>query len=240
MTVRAAGNGLLRVAALAMGFPLPIEAQEAERCSILCAPELKVEPTLTFENLGKHARIETDGVVTESGRETVFELVFALDVPTQLPRLGLTLEAIVTPFQRTSEQPFTGRTATELGVDRVRDNPVEIEAELNFYVVEEEQTGGWLSSHFDVVDQFSPGERPNITSVYTHKLDFELDTAVRPFGWLSEGHWLRNVETEVSLDYLATGLPQAGDTVGDELFLDDASPWSLSLVLVLPLAPLSP
>jgi hypothetical protein len=33
---------------------------------------------------------------------------------------------------------------------------------------------GWLTSHFDVVDQFSPAERPDATSAYTHKLDFEL------------------------------------------------------------------
>jgi hypothetical protein len=48
------------------------------------------------------------------------------------------------------------------------------------------------------------------------------------------------VEAEVSLDYLATGLPQAGDLVGDERYLDDASPWSLSFVFVFPLAPLAP
>ena len=46
--------------------------------------------------------------------------------------------------------------------------------------------------------------------------------------------------TEVSIDYVATGIPKAGDQFGDVLYLDDASPWSLSLVLVLPLAPLNP
>ncbi len=74
----------------------------------------------------------------------------------------------------------------------------------------------------------------------THKLNFELDTALHPFNWLSEGRWLRNVEAEVSIDYVATGIPRAGDLIGDELHLDDESPWSLSLVLVLPLAPLDP
>jgi hypothetical protein len=48
------------------------------------------------------------------------------------------------------------------------------------------------------------------------------------------------VETELSLDYVATGLPKAGDVVGNEHFLDDASPWSLSFVFVFPLAPLNP
>jgi hypothetical protein len=48
--------------------------------------------------------------------------------------------------------------------------------------------------------------------------------------------WVAGIELEGSFDYLATGLPRAGDVLGDEIYLDDASPWSLSLVLVLPLA----
>ena len=135
---------------------------------------------------------------------------------------------------------FTGATADELGRDDIRDNVVEIESELNLDLVDTDQTGGWLSSHFDIVDKFSPGEQPDAASVYTHKLDFELDTALHLFNWLPEGRWLRNAEAELSIDYIATGLPKAGDMIGDERFLDDASPWSLSLVLVLPLAPLDP
>jgi hypothetical protein len=46
---------------------------------------------------------------------------------------------------------------------------------------------GWVTSHFDVVDQFSPAERPNASRPYTHKLDFELDTAVHIFKRLPEG-----------------------------------------------------
>ena len=65
-------------------------------------------------------------------------------------------------------------------------------------------------------------------------------TAVFLFNALPEGNWLRNVELEGSLDYVATGLPKAGDVIGNERFLDDASPWSFSLVFIFPLAPLSP
>ena len=58
-----------------------------ERCRVLCAPELKIEPTFTVENLFGGPVIETieDDVVVERAREpreTVFELIFALDVPT--------------------------------------------------------------------------------------------------------------------------------------------------------------
>jgi hypothetical protein len=40
------------------------------------------------------------------------------------------------------------------------------------------------------------------------------------------------------LDYVATGLPKAGDVIDGGRFLDDASPWSFSVVFVLPIAPL--
>ena len=218
-------------------LPVPAAAQDEPRCAFLCAPELKIEPTWTVENLGARPRVESDGRVERAARETVFELIFALDVPTTIPRVGLTLEAIFIPFGATSVHPFTGTTAAEAGRSEIRDNGIEIEAEINFDLFGTEQTGGWVSSHFDVVDKFSPGETPRAGSVYTHKLDLEWDTAFHVFNRLRQGHWLRNVEAEVSLDYLATGLPKAGDLVAGELFLDKASPWSLSFVMVFPLAP---
>ena len=233
---------LSALAAVAVGLLMPKvgAAQEAESCAILCAPELKIEPTVTFDNLGDQARVEVGGVVEETERETVFELIFALDVPTEIPRVGITFEVGFAPFGTTSEHPFTGSTAADLGRDDIRDNVVEIEIELNLDLIDSDQTGGWLSSHFDIIDKLSPGERTDATSVYTHKLDLELDTALHLFNWLPEDRWLRNVEVELSIDYVATGLPKKGDLIGGELFLDDASPWSLSLVWVLPLAPLNP
>ena len=184
--------------------------------------------------------VEIDGQEERAARESVFELIFALDVPTTIPRVGLTLEAIFIPFGGTSVHPFTGAKAAEAGRDEIRDNGIEIEAEFNFDLFGTEQTGGWVSSHFDVVDKFSPGKTPRAGSVYTHKLNFEWDTAFHVFNRLPQGHWLRNVEAEVSLDYVATGLPKAGDVIGGERFLNKASPWSLSFVMVVPLAPLAP
>jgi hypothetical protein len=195
--------------------PESVSAQDPA-CVLLCVPALNVEPTLTFESLGDRPRIESEGAVARSPRETVFELIFAVDVPTEIPRVGLSLEAILVP------------------------DVVELEFELNLELVDEGRTGGWISSHVDVVDKFSPGERPTDGSAYTHKLDFEWDTALHALSWLPEGNWLRNLEVELSLDYLATGLPRAGDSIDGELYLDDASPWSLSLVLVAPLAPFHP
>ncbi len=104
------------------------EAQEGESCAFLCVPELKIEPTITFENLVNRARVEIDGVTERTQRETIFELIFALEVPTEIPRIGLTLEVGFAPFGSTSEHPFTGATAAELGRDDIRDNVVEIES----------------------------------------------------------------------------------------------------------------
>ena len=101
-----------------------------------------------------------------------------------------------------------------------------------------ERTGGWVGSHVDVVDKFSSAERPTDRRAYTHKLNLELDTSVSIFNWLPEGRWLRGVELEGSLDYVATGLPKAGDIIDGRRFVDKASPWSFSLVFVLPVAPM--
>ena len=218
----------------------PVAAQDDPKCAVLCAPELKIEPTWTIENLGSKRRIEVDGEIEEVTTESVFELILAVDVPTTIPRIGFTFEAIFVPFGRTSIHPFTGASAPDVGREDFRDNGIEIETELNIDLFGTEQTGGWVSSHFDIVDKFSPGETPRASSVYTHKLNFEWDTAFHVFSRLPEGNWLRNLEAEISLDYVATGLPKAGDVVNGERFLDDASPWSVSFVAVIPLAPLNP
>lgn len=191
---------------------------EADDCHVICPPEWKVEPTFTIENLGQRHRVRIDdGTVERVSRERLFETVLALDLPTSLPRLGFTFEAITAPFSD--------------------DNDVELEFESNFHWLTASMTGGWVTSHFDVVDQLSPDERPGRNRAYLHKLDFELDTAVHPFVRLAEGRWLRKLEIETSLDYLASGLPRRGDDIDGELFLDDASPWSLSFVIVIPIAP---
>ena len=195
------------------------------RCVFLCAPKLKIEPTLTIENTFGPARLEQveDGIVLgtmRQERENVLELVLAIGIPTEIPRVGFTVETIFSPFRDDTE--------------------VELELEFNLTWLEPEQTGGWVESHFDIIDKFSPAGRPTDTSAYTHKLNFELDTAVLIFNWLDAGNWLRHLEVEASLDYVATGLPRAGDIIGNERFLDDASPWSFSLVVIAPLAPLLP
>lgn len=249
MAVGSSASGFTRlvvfVVAVVSLSTQPASAQSGDpRCHFLCAPELKIEPNITFERLHNRARIETgdsgETVTVREARETAFEVVLALGIPTEIPRVGFTLESIFTPIGESDANPFTGAASADLGGAAFRDNGIEFEFELNFDWLTGDHTGGWIESHFDVVDKFSPAERPTDTSVYTHKLNFELDTALLLFKWLPERNWLRNVELEGSLDYVATGLPRAGDVIGGDHYLDDASRWSFSLVAVLPVAPIFP
>jgi hypothetical protein len=151
-------------------------------------------------------------------RKQEFEVIFSVGLPTRASWLEFTAEAIVVPFDR--------------------DSTPELEFETNLLWLPPERTGGWLSSHFDIVDKFSAAERASDRRAYTHKLNFELDTSLSVFNWLPAGRWLRGVELEGSLDYVATGLPRKGDQHTGVRFVDNASPWSFSIVIVLPIAPL--
>jgi hypothetical protein len=188
------------------------------RCRVLCAPEFKVEPTVTITNLFGGPRIEPDGEPpVRERRATEFEMILALDMDTRLSWLGFTFEAIFLPFDRESTP--------------------DLEFEAKFTWLPAARTRGWVSSHFDVVDKLSAAERPGDQRAYTHKLNLELDTSLAVFNWLPEGRWLRGVELEGSLDYVVTGLPRAGDRVSGLRFIDRPSPWSFSVVFVLPVAP---
>lgn len=196
------------------------QTMEENRCRVLCAPELNLEPTLSIGNLiaAPHVEDVATGERRRLAVDSAFQAALSLGIPTRLPYLELTLETILTPF--------------------TDDNALELEAELNFVFLRKERTAGWVEAHFDVVDQLSPRARPGDSSTYTHKLDLELDVAFYVFNRLPPPNRLRNVSVEVSFDYLATGLPRRGDVLDGERYLDDASGWSLSLLVVLPLAPL--
>jgi hypothetical protein len=213
----------VKVAVLVFAFALvgapQIFAQAPPACRVLCTPEFKVEPTVTFGNIfGSPRIVDEPGATTREPRETTFEVILSLGLPTRVSWLEFTVEAIFLPFDR--------------------ENMPELELETNVVWLPGERTRGWLSSHFDIVDKFSAAERPTDRRAYTHKLNFELDTSASIFNWLPEGRWLRGVELEGSLDYVATGLPKKGDTINGLRYVDNASPWSFSIVFVLPIAPL--
>ena len=195
-----------------------VAGQPSPACRVLCAPEINVEPTVTFTNLfGSPRIVDEHGTTIREPRETAFEVILALGLPTRASWLEFTVEAIFLPFDR--------------------ENTPELEFETNFIWLSPKRTSGWVTSHFDIVDKFSPARRPTDGRAYTHKLNFELDTTLSVFNWLPDGRWLRGVELEGSFDYVASGLPKAGEIANETRFLDDASPWSFSIVVVIPVAP---
>jgi len=210
-------------AILTFSCALPSLAQDPQpKCFFLCQPRLKVEPTFTWENWLKAPRIaETDDqgntTIKKAEVESVFETVIGVDIPTTVPRVSFTFETILKPFLQGASP--------------------ELETELNLHWLRSKDTNGWLGSHFDIIDKYSRGALPPNLDTYTHKLNFELDTAVAFLKWVNKP-WLRDIEIEASLDYVASGLARAGDTFGNMTYLDNASRWGFSLVFVVPLAPL--
>lgn len=245
---RAAGRAPLALAALATlvaAAPAVAQAQDDGGCPLLCSPEVTVEPTMTVINLFAPPRVVEIGTgeapdTVRLRRDAVLEMVVAVGIPTALPRLGLTLQATWTPFARRNTNLLTGRTARQLDEEGVADNAVTLAAELNVTLLRQEDTGGWVAAHLNLADQFGPAARPEDAALYTHKLAAGLDASVAVFRGLRAGEWLRRVLVWGSLDYVATGLPEAGEEVpaGRQLFLVDASPWSFSALVSLPVAPL--
>lgn len=212
---------LTSILAFCMAAPAMAQDQPA-KCFFLCEPKAKVEPSFTWENWVKAPRIaETDDqgntTIKKVEAESVFETVIAVDIPTTVPRVSFTFETIFKPFEKGTSP--------------------ELETELNLHWLKSESTGGWVGSHFDIVDKYSRGALPHNLDSYTHKLNFELDTAVAFLKWTKKP-WLSDIEIEGSLDYVASGLARAGDTFGNITYLDNASRWGFSLVFVIPLAPL--
>mgnify|MGYP001101279739 CR=1 FL=1 len=220
------------------------EKPDTEKKLFLGPVELKFEPTYTIENFIKPPRIKSISQtgtpsVEQTGTEQVFEMIFSFGIETAIPRVGLTFETMWKPFTKTDENLFTGGTSTDLGTE-INDNYPEIESELNFSLFTFEQTRGWSDAHFDIVDKFSPAKRPYDKRNYTHKLNFELDIAFGIFQWIKKDCWLRDVELETSFDYIATGLPKKGDIFPEQgiEYLDNACPWAVSFLVVIPIAPL--
>lgn len=239
---------VLPAAALLAVAAGPVSAQQEDGCALLCPPELTVEPGVSVGPIfgsPRLAELDENGAVVDTVREgtgAAFELAFSLGVPTEIPRTELGLDVVWTPFAGTDRNPLTGYTAAELDDGPVRENLVTFSAEASVALLTAGETGGWLEAAFVVADELGPAARPGDRSAYTHKLSFGLDVAVGALGFLPEGSWLRSLELEGSLGYVATGLPRAGDEVpkGEQRYLDDASPWGASFALVVPVAPASP
>ena len=104
-----------------------------------------------------------------------------------------------------------------------------------------EQTHGWADLAANVGDLFSQAAQPGDHSAYSHKLDLDLVAHAHAFAWTPAHAYLHRVSVYGILDYVATGLPHAGDEVPvGRRFLTDARPAALIVGVALPVTPATP
>ena len=230
-----------RLAALAavLLLPLSLPAQAGTHCAVLCAPTVTLMPAVLRTHIVAAPRVETVATGAEHrlpGTST-FELIVAVAAPTAIPRVSVYGSVQWLPNATTGRNPFTLYTASELGTG-VRANAPTWSAGASLSVLPATATAGWLDAAVNVADLFSQAARPEDKSSYTHKLDLELLTHVHPFAAGPPTTWLHRVAAFAILDYVATGLPRAGDEVPvGRRFVSAARPLALIAGLALPITP---
>jgi len=229
------------VAALVLLAAAPVAAQSSAtpRCHVVCAPTVTLMPGVVRTHLlrGPLVRNTTTGVETRLPGSTSFELIVAIASRTAVPRLGVFASAQWLPNAAERRNPFTLYTASELGT-HVRANAPTIVAGASIALLPAPATGGWFDAALDVGDLFSQAATPDDKSAYTHKLDLDLITHLHLFDALPPATYAHRMSVFGILDYVATGLPSAGDEVPrGRVFMTGARPLALVAGLSLPLTP---
>lgn len=221
----------------------PARAQ-TRRCAVICAPSFHLMPGIIRSHLFRQPRVRmlADGSVKELPSTTNAELIFSVAAPTAIARTSLIMSFQWLPSAKASANPFTEYTASQLGDTKIRANTPSVTLGASFAALTADETGGWLALSPYVADLYSSAARPRDESAFTHKLDVGLSGTVGVLSWLPPTNWLHQVSVYTILDYVATGLPRAGDvTPRDErVFLTSARPASLIVGLAIPIAPLDP
>jgi hypothetical protein len=242
------------VMALLLFFTSPLHAQNRERdgrqprgttndreqqCRIVCAPTLSLMPGFLRTHLRGGPLVRSDATNAEQRlpSSSAMEIIVALAARTAVPRVSVLGSVQWLPNGTAQRNPFTLYTASELG-EQVRANAPTATAGISVSLLPASATGGWVDFAANVGDLYSQAARPGDRSAYTHKLDLDLLAHLHAFAWTPEGTWLHRVTVYSILDYVATGLPRAGDEVpAGRVFVTDARPTSLIVGLALPLTP---
>lgn len=229
------------VAALAILSATPLAAQSsgAPRCRVVCAPTVTLMPGVVRTHLlrGPLVRNTTTGVETRLPGTSDFDLIVAIASQTAVPRLSLFASTQWLPNATEGRNPFTLYTASDLGT-HVRANAPTMVAGASLALLPAQSTAGWLDAAVNVGDLFSQAARPDDRSAYTHKLDLDLVTHLHVFSAVPATSYLHRVAVYGILDYVATGLPQAGAEVPrGRVFVTGARPMALVAGLALPLTP---
>jgi hypothetical protein len=212
------------------------------RCRVLCAPTVALMPALLRTHLlgGPRVRNLTTSVEGRLPSTSNLEVVVSASSRTAIPRVSLYGSVQWLPNANAQRNPFTQYTASELG-EPVRANAPTATLGASASVLPASSTDGWADLAVNVADLFSQAGRPGDASEYTHKLDLELLGHAHVFAWTPPAAYLHRVSVALILDYVASGLPRAGDEVPlGRRFLSDARPLSLIAGLELPLTPTTP
>ena len=232
------------LAAVTAAAPAAAQAPPAPACPVLCAPALTLFPSLNRSPIAGAPRVErlSDGRIHRLPAASNLQLTLVGTVKTPLPRVGLLGSVQWTPNATEQGNPFTRYTASEVGSTYLHANSPTVTLAATGALVRAAETRGWLDLSAHVGDLYGPAQRPDDRSSYTHKLDLDLVTDASPFARLARATWAHGVAITVLLDYVATGLPRAGDEVprGERRYLDAAHPLTCLAGLSLPLATSAP
>jgi hypothetical protein len=224
---------------LGLSSARPVGAQASPKCTVLCAPAISLMPAVLRSHLFGGPRVEklATGEVTRLPSLWNFELIVAGAAKTAIPRLSLFGSVQWLPNATEQRNPFTLYTAGELG-GAVHANAPTVTVGASGSVLSAAETDGMADVDVNVGDLFSQAARPDDRSAYTHKLDLDLVTHWHVFRWTAPESYAHRVTLFAILDYVATGLPRAGDEVPQgRRFVDDARPTSFIGGLSLPITP---
>ena len=218
-------------------------AQQPKACTLICAPTVAFNVAENKSHLfgSPTVRNDTTGAVTKLPSQTNLQLQIFVAAKTQLSHVSVFAATTWLPTAKARANPFTEYTASQVGED-IKANQVSVSFGGLGDVVPATATHGYVALQAYVADLMSPAARPHDASAYTHKLDVGAVGLLYPFAGMdstSAAH-KSGLYLYANLDYVATGLPKAGDDVpkGVRTFLTDAKPAVFIAGVGIPIAPL--
>ena len=230
---------LIAATAAFLSAEAPVAGAQAKHCSWLCAPTVTLMPSVLRTHLFGGPTVETmsTGAEHRLASTSSFEFILAVASKTRIPRVSLFGSVQWLPNATEARNPFTLYNASELG-SPIRANAPTATFGLSGTVLPADWTRGWFDLAANAGDLYSQAARPDDKSAYTHKLDLELVTHVNVFDALPKATYAHRVALFGILDYVATGLPRAGDEVPvGRVFMTRARPTALIVGVALPLSP---
>jgi hypothetical protein len=233
---------LVTAAAMLAATLLPAAGAAAQppaaRCRVVCAPTVTLMPGVVRTHLAGGPTVQSAGSpVHRLPSTSALELIFSTAAKTALPGISAFGSVQWLPNAAEARNPFTLYTANELG-DRVHANAPTLTLGVSAALLDAKRTRGLLDVAANVGDLFSQAARPTDQSAYTHKLDLDLVAHAHVFRDVPAYTYLHGASLYAILDYVATGLPLAGEEVPvGRRFLTDARPLALVVGLALPVTP---